>query len=65
MSMVHPSLKIFNDDVKSFIRTEFDIETLSDQCEFTEGPVWDENGFYLFSDIPANCIYKMSETGKR
>jgi sugar lactone lactonase YvrE len=26
--------------------------------EFTEGPVWHPEGFLLFSDIPANTIYK-------
>lgn len=26
--------------------------------EFTEGPVWHSSGYLLFSDIPANTIYK-------
>ncbi|HWJ26487.1 MAG TPA: SMP-30/gluconolactonase/LRE family protein, partial [Flavisolibacter sp.] len=30
-----------------------------------EGPVWNEEGFYLYSDIPANCVYKISEKGNK
>lgn len=28
---------------------------------FTEGPVWHPDGYLLFSDIPANCIYRWEE----
>lgn len=58
---MHPSLKIYNNSVFDFINKDFEIETLADDCLFTEGPVWNREGFYLFSDIPANCIYKISE----
>ncbi len=57
--MVHPSLHIFNDQLHHFIHTDFDIEILSDNCQFTEGPVWNPQGWYLFSDIPANCIFQI------
>ncbi len=33
------------------------VKILSDY-RFTEGPVWVPDGFLLFSDIPANTIYK-------
>ncbi len=33
-------------------------EVVSDGFQFTEGPYWHPNGFLLFSDIPANIIYK-------
>jgi gluconolactonase len=56
---MQPSLKIYDDNVRSFISTEFAIETLADDCLFTEGPVWNEEGFYLFSDITANVVYKI------
>lgn len=37
---------------------------LYDGYQFTEGPVWNKEGQYLlFSDIPANTIYKMEPTG--
>ncbi len=35
-----------------------EIEKIADGFEFTEGPVWHPDGFLLFSDIPANTIYK-------
>ncbi|HEX8545838.1 MAG TPA: SMP-30/gluconolactonase/LRE family protein [Cytophagaceae bacterium] len=31
--------------------------------EFTEGPAWSPEGYLLFSDIPANKIYKYMPTG--
>jgi gluconolactonase len=46
---------------KSFSKIVFKdtrIEKLADGFEFTEGPVWHKDGYLLFSDIPANKIYK-------
>ena len=37
---------------------------LETQFKFTEGPVWNKAGYLLFSDIPANRIYKWEE-GKK
>jgi sugar lactone lactonase YvrE len=34
------------------------VEKVAGGFEFTEGPVWHPDGFLLFSDIPANTIYK-------
>ncbi len=34
------------------------IEKLADGFKFTEGPVWHHEGYLLFSDIPANKIFK-------
>lgn len=58
---MHPSLKVYNNSVFDFINRDFEIEALSDDCLFTEGPVWNKEGFYLFSDIPANCVYKIDD----
>ena len=33
-------------------------EEIAAGLEFTEGPVWHPDGYLLFSDIPANTIYK-------
>ncbi len=33
-------------------------ELISDGYRFTEGPYWHPDGFLLFSDIPANRVYK-------
>ncbi len=35
-----------------------EVEKVAGGFEFTEGPVWHPDGFLLFSDIPANTIYK-------
>lgn len=32
--------------------------TIAEGFEFTEGPVWHPDGYLLFSDIPANTIYR-------
>lgn len=32
--------------------------TIAEGFEFTEGPVWHPEGYLLFSDIPANTIYR-------
>jgi len=56
---MHPSLTVYNNSVFDFIDTNFEIEALDKNCQFTEGPVWNQDGFYLFSDITANVIYKL------
>ena len=56
---MHPSLRIFDDAIKQDINIDFEIETLADDCLFTEGPVWHRDGWYLFSDITANTVYKL------
>ena len=62
---MHSSLKVYNNLIFDFINEDFEIETLANHFLFTEGPVWNQEGFYLFSDIPANCIYKISEGSKK
>ena len=62
---MHTSLTVFKDSVFDFINKDFEIQTLSGDCLFTEGPVWNKEGFYLFSDIPANCIYKIDDKGNK
>lgn len=59
-----PSFKVYNNSVFDFINQDFEITMLSNDCLFTEGPVWNEEGFYLYSDIPTNCIYRIDEKSK-
>ncbi|MBW4563658.1 MAG: SMP-30/gluconolactonase/LRE family protein [Mojavia pulchra JT2-VF2] len=40
------------------------LEKLVGRFKFTEGPVWHPSGFLLFSDIPADTIYKWTTDGK-
>ena len=37
--------------------------TISEHFQFTEGPVWHPEGYLLFSDIPANTIYRYVSGG--
>lgn len=62
---MNTSLTVYNNSVFDFIKKDFEIVTLANDCLFTEGPVWNKKGFYLFSDTPANCVYKISETEKK
>ncbi|MFC1717600.1 SMP-30/gluconolactonase/LRE family protein [Candidatus Poribacteria bacterium] len=39
-------------------------ERIASGLQFTEGPVWHPDGYLLFSDIPANTIYKWTPDGK-
>lgn len=62
---MHPALTIFDDRVRECINLDFEIKKLDRTCRFSEGPVWNPHGFYLFSDIPHNVIYKISEGGSK
>lgn len=61
----HPSLHIVNPDIKNYVHTDFVIELLDGGSNFTEGPVWNAEGFYLFSDIPENVVYKLVPGGAK
>lgn len=39
------------------------VEKIASGFQFVEGPVWHADGYLLFSDIPANRVYKWSESG--
>ena len=62
---MNPSMTVFDSSVFDFINKEFSIDTLSNDCLFTEGPVWNKEGFYLFSDTQANLIYKQRPGHKK
>ncbi|GAA4334196.1 SMP-30/gluconolactonase/LRE family protein [Flaviaesturariibacter amylovorans] len=58
LTLLHPS-------AASIVNPDFRIETWADDCQFTEGPVWNPKGYYLFSDIPANVIYRIETAGAK
>ena len=62
---MNPSLIITNQSILNSINPDFQILTLDNKCLFTEGPVWNKDGYYLFSDIPANVIYRIAEGRKK
>jgi gluconolactonase len=53
-------LTVYNERIKEVVHTDIQIEVLDSTCLFTEGPVWSKEGYYLFSDIPANVIYSLA-----
>jgi gluconolactonase len=60
---MNPAVTIYKEKIKDYINSSFEIEKLNSDCSFSEGPVWNENGFYLFSDIPENRICKIIDGG--
>ena len=62
---MNPAITILDPAAGYVMNIECQIETLANDCQFTEGPVWNEDGFYLFSDTPANVIYKMTQKGNK
>ncbi len=51
-----------NREKKNTVQDIFDdsakLEKVAGDFQFIEGPIWHPDGFLLFSDIPANIIYK-------
>ena len=45
-------------NLEEILAPNAEVEKVAGGFEFTEGPVWHPDGFLLFSDIPANTIYK-------
>lgn len=56
---MHASLTLYDESVRRILRTDFETQILAGDCRFTEGPLWNPEGFYLFSDITANTVYKL------
>jgi gluconolactonase len=52
-------------ELDKLIASDAKIEVLSSGYQWSEGPVWVKNGAYLlFSDVPANTIYRWKEGDK-
>ncbi|RYY67105.1 MAG: SMP-30/gluconolactonase/LRE family protein [Chitinophagaceae bacterium] len=58
-------VEMFHPGAQSCFNPDFQLELWSDTNEFTEGPVWTPGGYYLYSDIPANVIYRIDGAGRR
>lgn len=46
--------------MQSIIENHDNLEKIVSGFQFVEGPVWDPQGFLLFSDIPSSTIYKLT-----
>lgn len=52
-----------NSELNEVLNVEAEPEVIGEGFEWAEGPVWvNEHQFLLFSDVPANTIYKWTET---
>lgn len=56
------SIEFIAPELGSLIKKDAKIEVIAEGCTFTEGPLWlEKEKMLLFSDIPANTIYKWTE----
>jgi gluconolactonase len=62
---MNTAITVYNQHISEVINTDLHIEVLASDCLFTEGPVWHQSGYYLFSDTPANVIYKIVPGNKK
>lgn len=54
-------VKMKDERLKEIVSPGASIEKLAEDLRFTEGPVWSKDGYLLFSDIPANRVYKLKD----
>jgi gluconolactonase len=50
--------------IDQIVPKEAVIEKVGGNFLFTEGPLWFQEGYLLFSDVPANVIRKWTPVGK-
>lgn len=48
----------FTVSAQQMVAEDAELVKISEGHQFTEGPVWNPSGYLLFSDIPANTIFK-------
>jgi gluconolactonase len=59
------SIEILDDEALGLLGAHGDIQEIGSGFEWTEGPLWIEDGKYLlFSDIPNNKIFKIDAKGE-
>lgn len=61
---MNPSIRIYTPGAADQLNPDFELRLLASGFRFTEGPVYLPSGSYLFSDIPANCIYAIGDDGQ-
>ena len=56
------TIEFISSELNSLIKKDAKVEIVAEGFQFTEGPVWlDKQKMLLFSDVPANTIYKWTE----
>jgi gluconolactonase len=63
IGMAQPTVKK-DPAFEALVPSSAKIEKLAGGFQFTEGPLYYKEGYVLFSDIPANVIYKWTKDGK-
>jgi gluconolactonase len=58
------SIERFHPEIDALIPPGATIEKLAGGFLFTEGPIWFREGCLIFSDIPANTMYKWTPSGE-
>lgn len=51
------------EDIRAIVEDNARVERLATGLKFAEGPLWNPRGFLLFSDTPADTIYKLTSNG--
>lgn len=56
------TIEFISEELNSIFSKDTKVEKIVEDCQFTEGPLWlEKEKMLLFSDIPANTIYKWTE----
>ena len=56
------TIEFVSDELSKIIKKDAKLEVVAEGFQFTEGPLWvDKQKMLLFSDVPANTIYKWTE----
>lgn len=57
------TIEFVANELSGLINKDAKVEIIAEGFQFTEGPLWfPKEKMLLFSDVPANTIYKWSET---
>lgn len=51
-------------ELSDIVAPQARLQTLAKGFNFTEGPAWNARGFWVFSDIPANTLFKIAPDGQ-
>src|SRR5690606_36173190 len=56
------TIEFISEELNGVFEKDAKVEKIADGCQFTEGPLWvEKENMLLFSDVPANTIYKWTE----
>src|SRR6187431_2143655 len=57
------TIEFISNELSGLVNKDAKVEMIAEGFQFTEGPLWfDKEKMLLFSDVPANTIYKWTET---